>query len=86
MPVAKARTKNPKTRVGATWRVTSYDAAHRRVETESKGGTVLDEVVIDQWFHLEQMDTRHWWLGIGDVHIHIWIGRDGRPAVSVEEP
>jgi hypothetical protein len=26
--------------------------------------SVFDEVVIDDWFHLEQMDTHWWWMRI----------------------
>ena len=31
----------------------------------------LDEVVGVGEFHLEQMDDGHWWMQLGDVHVHL---------------
>lgn len=53
------------------------------------GAWEFDEVVIDDWFHLEQMDDRDWWLGVGNGddywHINIHIDRDGHAQVNVEK-
>ena len=35
--------------------------------------TVFDELVIDDWLHLEQMDTDLWWLNLGDRDLIVWI-------------
>lgn len=49
----------------------------------------FDELVIDHWFHIEQMDDRTWWIGVGNpseegdyFHIHVTI--DGRRRCTVE--
>lgn len=51
-----------------------------------EGHWEFDEVVIDDWLHLEQMDDRDWWmsLGNGDNEYHVWINidRDGKASVS----
>ena len=50
-------------------------------------GVCFDELVIDSWFHLEQMSDRSWWLGFGDptcgpyLHLNIGIGKDGQVEV-----
>lgn len=36
-----------------------------------EGHGVVDEVVIEQWFHLEQMDKRVWWIRVGDVYMNV---------------
>lgn len=36
----------------------------------------FDELVIDQWFHLEQMDTRFYSLNLGDRIFYIHINKD----------
>lgn len=44
-------------------------------------GTVFDELAVDHWIHMEQLDTRTWSLGIGDHQLSIYIPRDGSPPV-----
>jgi len=48
----------------------------------TKERAIFDELVIDDWLHIEQMDTRVWWLRIGDDMVMISIGRDGRPKMG----
>lgn len=48
----------------------------------------FDELVIDDWFHIEQMDTRVWWMRVGnqdDNSFVVWVtvDRDGVAEVSV---
>ena len=40
--------------------------------------TVLDEVVIDSWLHVEMMDTRCWWvrIGTGDDALRLMVNID----------
>ena len=45
--------------------------------------TILDEVVIDHWFHLEQMGTRDYWMSIGSVVINVRVGKDGKAKTVV---
>jgi hypothetical protein len=46
-------------------------------------GTVLDEVVIDDWLHIEQMDERYWWMRVGEYVLWITIPKKGPPQVTV---
>ena len=57
-----------------------------RVEAKSDGDSVFDELVIDDWFHLEQMDVRTWWIGIGDAHIWVHVPISGPPEISAQIP
>jgi hypothetical protein len=41
--------------------------------------TVFDELVIDDWFHLEQMDDNQWWMRIGDAMVNVRV-KDGKAA------
>ena len=66
---------------GSSWRVLAHRGSEA-IELENQG--VLDEVVIDQWFHLEQMDTRRWWMRLGDARISINIDEDGKAHVDIE--
>ena len=58
----------------------------RSWRTNSSLDGSFDELVIDDWFHLERMDDRRWWIGIGDWHINIYVPRDPTkpPVVSCE--
>jgi hypothetical protein len=47
-----------------------------------KNQGVFDELAIDSWFHLEQMDTRQWWLGIGEHGFDITIDKKGKPTLT----
>lgn len=47
--------------------------------------SVFDELVIDDWFHLEQMDDNSYWMRVGEYDINVWV-KDGHAAlVNVEE-
>ena len=74
-------------RPGSRWRILAKDG-DKHIELENQG--VFDELVIDNWFHLEQMDTNQWWMRIGDgrdensPHIWVTIEPDGKVRVSSE--
>ena len=44
--------------------------------------TIFDELVLDHWLHLEQMNTRDWWMRIGPYMVNVRVGNDGE-AVQV---
>lgn len=47
--------------------------------------TEFDELVVDQWLHIEQMDSNYWWMNVGGVTVHVTTTKDGKPKrVSVE--
>lgn len=90
--------------VGSAWRILAYSPdGVARFDLRSPGmpetqssldsvaapASVLDEVVIDSWFHLEQMGDRDWWMNIGGVVVNVSLRKDGTPKlvrVEVEDP
>jgi hypothetical protein len=74
-------TKKKKRGHGNTWRV----LAHREgvsVEIENQG--TFDELVVDDWLHVEQMDENVWWLRVGDARLMVTLDASGQPFVDVE--
>lgn len=47
--------------------------------------TYFDELVIDDWQHLERMDENAWWLRVGEKRIWIRFDKSGKTHVSIEE-
>jgi hypothetical protein len=45
----------------------------------------FDELVIDDWFHLEQMSQRHYWMRVGNLGINVHIDGDGKATVGTYE-
>lgn len=67
---------------GQAWRILAWDEKRSaKYEMEDKG--TFDELVIDDWFHLEQMDFRDWWARIGDAWLWIHVPPKGPPVVTV---
>ncbi len=63
------------------WRIRARDG-EREVEIANQG--VFDELVLDDWLHLEQMTDRAWWMRVGDARIDVVIGANGDAQVSIE--
>lgn len=63
----------------------TYTGARVVLDSEDHPLVQFDELVIDHWFHLEQMDTRHWWMSVGGWHINVSIDAAGRPKVTIEQ-
>jgi hypothetical protein len=72
---------NEATTPGTRWRVLAQRESES-IQWENEG--VLDEVVVDDWLHLEQMDARQWWLRLGDARILISIEPSGKARVDIE--
>ena len=53
-------------RPGSTWRFLAWTKSGDPIERQSKGGETFDELVVDDWLHIEQMDRDTWWMRIGD--------------------
>lgn len=88
-------------RAGARWRVLAHEPDGRSLSVETypkdhsgglqrvvdASGTEFDELVVGQFFHMEQMDSGVWWMNIGGVTVWVKADRDGRPlSVDVFEP
>jgi hypothetical protein len=58
-------TRKPKP--GSRWRIKAGGAfTEPLIEMKADTGPVFDELVIDDWFHIEQMDADVWWFRIGE--------------------
>ena len=79
--------------VNRTWRVLAHKVKGRGCEFnhrfEPKDGMEFDELVVGDWFHMEQMNTRDWWIGIGRggnlVMVNIHIPAKGQVEVYIED-
>ena len=68
---------------GSQWRVLADGPKGENVNlgplSMTKGpASIFDELVVDQWLHVEQMGPREWWMMIGDARVWVEVGRDGR--------
>ena len=52
------------------------------IEIRDRG--VLDEVVIESWFHLEKMDDTTYWMRIHDTRVMVYLQAEGPPHVTIE--
>jgi hypothetical protein len=46
---------------------------------------LFDQLVIDKWFQMEQIDEHHWQLLVGDSSLDIHIDQYGSARVDVEK-
>lgn len=78
-------TTNPfKKKPGHSWRIscTATPDHPQRFAAENLGG--FDELVVDDWLHIEQMSDREWWIRIGDRVLWVKVPRSGE-GVEVTE-
>ena len=66
---------------GAAWRLQTRDG-EGLFRIENRG--TFDELVVDHWFHIENMDERSWWMRVGDVRLVATIDREGRVTVDIQ--
>lgn len=38
---------------------------------------IFDELVVDDWLHIEQLDRSEWWIKVGDAQIFVRINDSG---------
>ena len=70
---------------GSKWRFKVGDAVERLIAEDihiAGDGPVFDELAVDKWFHLEQMDEDLWWMSIGSHVLWVRVGDDGE-AIDV---
>jgi hypothetical protein len=65
---------------GERWRVLAHESTGE-VQLENRG--VFDELVVDDWLHVEKMDEGAWWLRVGDARLNVRIV-NGVTEVDVE--
>ena len=66
---------------GTRWRFLAHGA---QGTTQLENAGVFDELVVDDWLHVEQLDERVWWLRVGDARIMVTLIDDGTATVDVE--
>ncbi len=54
--------------MGHKWRIRAY-GDNELIELEKRG--VFDELVVSNWFHLEQLDKKRWFIRVGDANIYV---------------
>lgn len=75
-----------KRKPGYSWRLLAHaDGRYERVAMshEPNDGVVFDELVVDDWLHVEQMNTRSWWMDVAGVHVNVHIPAKGKAKVTV---
>ncbi|NJL27616.1 MAG: hypothetical protein HC897_06810 [Thermoanaerobaculia bacterium] len=66
---------------GCSWRLLAHRASEE-VSIENEG--IFDELVLDNWLHLERMQDKLWWLRVGDARLMIELHDDGSVTLKVE--
>jgi hypothetical protein len=66
---------------GRRWRILARREGEK-IELENQGA--FDELVVDDWLHVEQMDDNVWWLRVGDVRLFVTVSETEPPTVDVE--
>lgn len=59
---------------GTHWRLLAHEDGEP-LEITNRG--LFDELVVDGWLHIENLDPRRWWMRLGDADIIVEIGVDG---------
>lgn len=85
--------KMPEEWAGGSWRFQAWhvqsdgmqDPPIRLDSAEIDGPTEFDELVVGNWFHMEQMDDCRWVVGIGPIGVYVEVHADGKHDVYVED-
>lgn len=73
--------KHPK-RCDGTWDELVVGSKVELHSTDFAEPVCFDELVLDDWFHIEQMSDRHWWMRIGPLNLDVLVRADGRREIS----
>lgn len=81
----KKKKKSKRQPFGSNWVVRAQDcpgAPGGHFEVKNQG--IFDELVVDNWLHLEQMGPKTWWMSLGDAYIWVELDSSGQPSVFIE--
>jgi len=53
----------------------------REVQVELRNRGTFDELVVDNWLHLEQMRDNVWWMQLGPIYVT--LERDGTSEIRM---
>lgn len=73
--------KHPK-RCDADWREIVWSGTVELHHTDFAEPVCFDELVVDDWFHIEQMSDRFWWMRVGDLNLNVYVRADGTRELS----
>ncbi len=66
---------------GHSWRLLAHlESGDLSIENQG----IFDELVLEQWFHLERMQERLWWLRVGDARLFVELREDGSVVLKME--
>lgn len=63
-----------------TWRF-SFDPDFDTRKTLTHADGEIDEIVMDNWLHLERMGDNQIWLAVGDTHFDVSIDPSGTVTI-----
>lgn len=70
-------------KVGWKWRFLSHHIGDSGPEISMRNQGRFDELVVDNWLHIEQMNDRDWWMRVGDAWIWIHVPSRGDARVTI---
>lgn len=73
--------KAPPSIPGSQWRVLARGPNDVPIRIPTQG--CFDELVVDHWLHIEQMDAFTWWVRLGDARLTTLIDSNGRVTVDI---
>lgn len=76
---------------GKIWRVIAKDDSKINKEISLDSNyfeeldyeTYFDELVIDKWFHLEQLNEKSYWVRINELNIFVDFKDDENPEITI---
>jgi hypothetical protein len=74
--------KRSRSRPGSRWRLLTHPRKGPPFEARSQG--VFDELVVDNWLHIEQMNVRDYWMKLGPIMINVRLRTDGKMDIGIE--
>lgn len=78
------RKTKPRDPPGTHWKVLAQDESGGRFRASSEDyDFVFDEVVLDRWLHLEQMDRGHYWMQLGPLHLNVSLKANGDVDIRI---
>jgi hypothetical protein len=81
------RTKTDAQWPGLFWRVLIRDwqSPQKNVhDIKGDGSSWFDELVVGDWFHMEWMHGRCWWLRLGDASIFVTVPKGKPPVLQIK--
>ena len=64
-----------------SWRLYARTTRQGEIALEDVDG--FDELVVGDWFHIEQMDDDCWWLRVGDAQVIVGLSKKEQPNVEI---